>query len=175
MGRRLEYGSEWMRNLINQCGWDWQEKKNVSADGKLGKDSEFSEILFKAYSWIFSFHRVFAITWLSLAQSTGLWRSSLGPSQGSQISRSTRSTAWEHSVMCLEKGSKGTYIARFPATASPDQEVNERRPRNCNVGWALQNLRQGLHRQNCGWAMGQPQLFPDTARESHKFFLPMRT
>lgn len=45
MERSLGCASEWIRNLINQCGWGWWEKK-VSADGK--PDSEFSDILFKA-------------------------------------------------------------------------------------------------------------------------------
>ena len=47
---------------------------------------EFSEILFKAYGWAFSFHRIFARTRLPLAQRAGLQRLPLGPSQGSQIS-----------------------------------------------------------------------------------------
>lgn len=83
---------------------------------------------FSKRSWAFLFHRIFAITWLPLAPNTGLQRPSLGPSQGREISGSTRSTAWGHRITentRLERASQGQSSCRVPSYATPHWDVHD--------------------------------------------------
>lgn len=76
---------------------DWWEIK-ISADGKLRRLQELSEILFRARSWVFFITQDLCYDMTSLGSENGVIEALIGTLPRSQISRSTQSAVWECNV-----------------------------------------------------------------------------